>query len=298
MLFLFLGVGFFKLFTGDLHQLHTSQELAKHFAEEHKLMASASLFILLRAFSSGAVVLSGVEAISNGVSVFHSPAGRNARRTLVVMSTILGILAGLLTYFGLATQDPALLEVSGNPLVIGTLGAAKEGYFSAITGRWNEIGELRLGQVAGLLGSALTLAALLSIDTLKTCVVIDQLTRTRHDSNRELVAQGIANVASAAVGGIAGAGTMGATLVNLSSGAKTRVSGVLEGLLALVAALILGSFLAWVPVATLAGILIVIGVRMLDREPLRFIESRATVFDFAVVLVVVVVVCVCVRACV
>lgn len=206
-----------------------------------------------------------------------------------VPGTILGILAGLLTYFGLATQDPALLEVSGNPLVIGTLGAAKEGYFSAITGRWNEIGELRLGQVAGLLGSALTLAALLSIDTLKTCVVIDQLTRTRHDSNRELVAQGIANVASAAVGGIAGAGTMGATLVNLSSGAKTRVSGVLEGLLALVAALILGSFLAWVPVATLAGILIVIGVRMLDREPLRFIESRATVFDFAVVLVVVVV---------
>ncbi|HSN64234.1 MAG TPA: SulP family inorganic anion transporter [Azonexus sp.] len=206
-----------------------------------------------------------------------------------VPGTILGVVAGLLTYIGLATQDPKLWEVTGNHLVIGALGASMEGYFGSIAGRWHEIGDLRLGQIAGLLGSALTLAALLSIDTLKTCVVIDQLTRTRHQPDRELVAQGIANIASSAVGGIPGAGTMGATLVNLNSGAKTRVSGVLEGLLSLVAALVFGSFLAWVPVAALAGILIVIGIRMIDREPLRFIESRATVFDFAVVLAVIIV---------
>ncbi|MGE5469291.1 MAG: SulP family inorganic anion transporter [Bacteroidota bacterium] len=209
--------------------------------------------------------------------------------TSKVPGTILGILAGLLTYFGLALQDPSLWEVSGNPLIIGALGAAQDGYFTAISGRWNEIGDLRLGQIGGLLGSALTLAALLSIDTLKTCVVIDQLTRTQHESNRELVAQGIANIASAAAGGIPGSGTMGATLVNLNSGAQTRISGVLEGGLALVAALILGSFMAWIPVAALAGILIVIGIRMIDREPLRFIESRATVFDFGVVLAVIIV---------
>ena len=209
--------------------------------------------------------------------------------TQKVPGTILGILAGLATYFGLASQDPALLEVTNNPLVVGPLGAAGEGYFAAINGRWQEIGELKLAQIAGLFGSALTLAALLSIDTLKTCVVIDQMTRTRHDSNRELVAQGIANVCSSAIGGIPGAGTMGATLVNLSSGAQTRASGVLEGAMSLVAALILGAFIAWIPVAALAGILIVIGMRMIDRQPLRFIESRATVFDFAVVLAVVVV---------
>ncbi|MFZ2266750.1 MAG: SulP family inorganic anion transporter [Azonexus sp.] len=206
-----------------------------------------------------------------------------------VPGTILGILAGLLTYFGLAVQDPSLWETANNPLVIGALGAAKEGYLASITGRWYEIGDLRLSQIAALIGTALTLAALLSIDTLKTCVVIDQLTRTQHESNRELVAQGIANIASSSIGGIPGAGTMGATLVNLNSGAKTRMSGVLEGVLSLVTALILGSFMAWIPVASLAGILIVIGIRMLDREPLRFIESRATVFDFGVVLAVVVV---------
>jgi len=206
-----------------------------------------------------------------------------------VPGTILGIVAGVLTYFGLATQDPALWELAGNSLVVGPLGATGEGYIASITSRWHEIGDLRLGQVAGLVGSALTLAVLLSIDTLKTCVVLDQLTRSRHDSNRELIAQGMANVASSAVGGVPGAGTMGATLVALNSGAQTRATGVLEGVFALVAALILGAFIAWIPVATLAGVLIVIGVRMIDKEPLRFIESRATVFDFAVVLAVVVV---------
>ena len=211
------------------------------------------------------------------------------RLTQKVPGIILGIGAGLCAYFSLAAYDPALWDLSNNPLVVGPLGAAGEGYFDSITGRWHEIGELRLGQVAGLFGSALTLAVLLSIDTLKTCVVLDQMTRSHHDSNRELIAQGIANVASSAVGGIPGAGTMGATLVSLNSGATTRATGVLEGLFALVAALILGSFVAWIPVATLAGILIVIGVRMIDKEPLRFVESRATVFDFAVVLAVVVV---------
>jgi SulP family sulfate permease len=118
-------------------------------------------------------------------------------------------------------------------------------------------------------------------------VVIDRMTRTRHEPNRELLAQGLANITASAIGGIPGAGTMGASMVNLSSGAKTRVSGIVEGVLVLVAALALNAFIAWIPVATLAGILIVVGLRMIDTEPLRFLESRATVVDFAVVAVVV-----------
>ncbi len=211
------------------------------------------------------------------------------RITSKLPATILGILGGVAAYFALAMQDEALLTLTDNPLVIGALGAAGDGYFASITERWHEIGDLRLGQVAALFGSALTLAVLLSIDTLKTCVVLDQMTRSRHDSNRELVAQGIANVASSSVGGIPGAGTMGATLVNLSSGATSRASGLVEGVMALVTAIVLGSFIAWIPVPTLAGILIVVGIRMIDKEPLRFVESNATVFDFGVVVAVVVV---------
>lgn len=203
--------------------------------------------------------------------------------------TILGIAAGIACYFLLASQDDSLFKLTGNDLVIGPLGASSAGYLKEITGRWHEIGDLRLSQVAALLGNALTLAVLLSIDTLKTCVVLDQLTRSQHEPNRELVAQGIANVASSAVGGIPGAGTMGATLVNLSSGATTRASGLIEGISALVFALVLSSFIAWIPVASLAGILIVVGIRMIDRGPLRFVQSSATVFDFGVVVTVVIV---------
>jgi SulP family sulfate permease len=147
--------------------------------------------------------------------------------------------------------------------------------------------DIDLEQLKMLLVPALTLAVLLSIDTLKTCVVLDALTRSRHNSNRELVGQGLGNIASAVVGGIPGAGTMGATLVNMSSGAVSRVSGVMEGVLALVAFLVLGSLIAWVPVAALAGILIVIGVRMIDRHSLQLLKSRHTVLDFVVILSVV-----------
>ena len=210
-----------------------------------------------------------------------------SRITKVIPSTILGIIAGVMVYFALASNDPSMMTLADNKLVLGALGASGEGYISTITGRWNEIGDLKLSQIAALFGSALTLAALLSIDTLKTCVVIDQMTRTRHDPNRELFAQGLANIASSAIGGIPGAGTMGATMVNLSSGAQSRVSGIVEGVMVLVAALLLGSFMAWIPVATLAGILIVVGLRMIDTKPLVFLESRATVFDFAVVVVVI-----------
>lgn len=202
---------------------------------------------------------------------------------------IIGVLAGILTYFSLATQDASLLELSDNPLIIGPLGVSGEGYFASITERWHEIGDLRLSQVGALFGSALTLAVLLSIDTLKTCVVLDQMTRSRHDPNRELVAQGVANIASSSVGGIPGAGTMGATLINLSSGATTRASGLVEGVLVLLSALLLSNFMAWIPVSALAAGLIVVGFRMIDREPLRFIQSSATVFDFGVVVAVVVV---------
>ena len=134
---------------------------------------------------------------------------------------------------------------------------------------------------------ALTLAVLLSIDTLKTCVVLDALTRSRHNSNRELIGQGLGNLASAFIGGVPGAGTMGATLVNMSSGAQSRFSGVFEGILTLAAFLVLGKLIAWVPIAALAAILIVIGVRMIDRTSLHFLKSRSTILDFVVIAAVI-----------
>ena len=207
--------------------------------------------------------------------------------TRIVPAAILGLLAGVLTYFGLAVMDESLLVMEGNKLIIGPLGGSASGLVEAITGRWNEIGDLQLRQIGNLMGTALTLAVLLSIDTLKTAVVLDALTRSRHDSNRELIAQGVGNVTSACVGGMPGAGQMGATLVNMASGGQTRVSGVIEGVLSLIAFLALGSFVAWIPVGALAGILIIVGFRMIDRHSLHLLGSPLTVLDFIVIVAVV-----------
>ncbi len=207
--------------------------------------------------------------------------------TRIVPAAILGLLAGVLTYFGLALLDPALLIMTDNKMIIGPLGGTASSMLEAITGRWQEIGDLKLSQIGSLFGVAFTLAVLLSIDTLKTAVVLDTLTRSRHDPNRELVAQGFGNIASACVGGMPGAGQMGATMVNLASGGQTRASGMIEGVLSLIAFLLLGSLIAWIPVSALAGILIIVGIRMIDRHSLHLLESPWTVMDFIVIMVVV-----------
>ena len=121
MLMTFLAAGFYKMFTGDLHEINTSAQLAHHFEENHDLMAGATLFVLLRAFSSGAVVLSGVEAISNGVPAFKKPESRNASQTLAMMAAILGV-----GFLGISTLAHHLKPVvdEGGETVLSQMAAA------------------------------------------------------------------------------------------------------------------------------------------------------------------------------
>jgi SulP family sulfate permease len=142
------------------------------------------------------------------------------RWTRAAPGTVFGIAAGVATYFVLALADPRLLSLVDNPLVVGSLSASGHGLSNRLFGPWPSLAGFDAAHFAALLGNAVILAALLSIDTLKTCVVLDKLTRSRHDSDRELRAQGAANLATAACGGVAGAGTMGATLVALNSGGR------------------------------------------------------------------------------
>jgi len=209
--------------------------------------------------------------------------------TKAVPAAILGLAAGVLAYFGLAAADAALLEVAQNPLVIGPLGGGGASLAGTTMARWESLTKVHIGDPRQVIVPAITLAVLLSIDTLKTCVVLDALTRSRHDSNRELVGQGLGNLATTAIGGIPGAGQMGATLVNVSSGGRTRLSGFIEGVLAIGAFLVLGGLIAWVPIAALAGILIVVGVRMIDLDMLHLLRRRSTILDFVVIIAVVVV---------
>jgi len=229
-----------------------------------------------------------LQAIAVGAATIAVMLGA-PRLTRLVPAAILALAAGVAAYFAVAQFDPALLRVEDNALVVGPLGAGGASFGDAIAGRWAGVTTLAAADLQRVVMPALTLAVLLSIDTLKTCVVLDALTRSRHDSNRELRGQGLANLASTIIGGVPGAGQMGATLVNLTSGGRTRLSGVAEGLLSLLAFLALGGLVAWVPIPALAGILVIVGVRMVDWRSLHLLRSRATVLDFVVILSVIVV---------
>jgi len=211
------------------------------------------------------------------------------RITKAVPATILGLLAGVLAYFALSLGRPGLLHLAGNPLVLGPVGGSPRELAADVASHWSAFAGLRLADLGALLMPALTLSVLLSIDTLKTCVVVDALTRSRHHSDRELIAQGTGNLASALIGGMAGSGMMGATLVNVNSGGRTRLSGVLEGAFVLAAFLLFGNGIAWVPIAALAGILFVVAFRMFDWGSFQLLRQKSTVLDFCVSGAVVVV---------
>jgi sulfate permease, SulP family len=209
--------------------------------------------------------------------------------TKSVPGPILGLAAGIVTYFALSLAEPSLRVLEGNPFVIGAIGnGSANDFLGSLSDRWIAINDLSWNQWRYVAIPALTLAVLLSIDTLKTCLVLDALTRSRHDSDRELIGQGLGNLVAGFAGGIAGAGTMSATLVNISGGGNSRLSGIIEGALVLIAFLLLANLIAWIPVSALAGILIVIGARMIDFKSLHFLKSRQTVLDFAVIAAVVV----------
>lgn len=123
-----------------------------------------------------------------------------------------------------------------------------------------------------MLKSAFILAALGSIDSLLTSLVADNLTRSYHRSNRELIGQGIGNMASGLVGGLPGAGATMRTVVNIRAGGKTPISGALHSLLLLSIVLGLGSMAEYIPLAVLAGILIKVGTDIIDWKYLRQIH--------------------------
>lgn len=119
--------------------------------------------------------------------------------------------------------------------------------------------------------TALTLALLGAIDSLLTSVVADNMTKTKHKPNKELIGQGIGNSIAALFGGIPGAGATIRTVVNINAGGKTRLSGMIAGVLLLMILLALGPIASKIPAAVLAGILITVGIGVMDYKGLKAI---------------------------
>ncbi|MDP3009648.1 MAG: SulP family inorganic anion transporter [Methylococcales bacterium] len=210
------------------------------------------------------------------------------RLTQKIPATILGLTAGISSYFALACWMPPLLSLNANVLVVGLIPAGTS-FLETLRERMLFIADIQLSDLRQVAYSAIALSALLSIDTLKTCVILDAMTKNRHNSNRELFGQGLANLVAFMTGGLSGSGTVGATLVNVSSGGRTILSGFIEGGLVVLVIVLLSPLIAWVPIGALAGILLVVAFRIFDWQAFRLLQHKETRFDFVVIAAVVVV---------
>ena len=141
-----------------------------------------------------------------------------------------------------------------------------------------------------LMAAAIQLAFLGAIDSLLTSLVADNLTRTQHDSNRELVGQGLGNIAAGLIGGIPGAGATMRTVLNVEAGGRSRLSGVIHGLFLAAVLLGLSGLVQYVPHAVLAGLLVAVGIGIIDYRGIRHLlkvpRSDAFLMLFVLVLTV------------
>ena len=142
---------------------------------------------------------------------------------------------------------------------------------------------LTLEQVTSLVGPAFTIALLAAVESLLSAVVADGMIGGRHRSNMELVAQGIANIASPLFGGIPATGAIARTATNVKNGGRTPVAGMVHALTLLVITVAAGRWAAYIPMATLAAILVVVAYHMSEWRTF-LAELRSPKSDVAVLL--------------
>ena len=148
------------------------------------------------------------------------------------------------------------------------------------------------GQIRLMFVDAAVLGMLGCIDALLTSVVADSLTRTEHDSNKELVGQGVANIASGLFGGLPGAGATMGTVVNIQAGGRSALSGLIRALILMVVVLAFAPLASTIPLAVLAGIALKVGIDIIDWDFLQrahHLSVKAAVITYGVIALTVLV---------
>ncbi len=176
------------------------------------------------------------------------------RLTKKIPATLVALI--IMTIVSLLCSFDAALTIGQIPTGLPMPFFTKDGIDLSGIDWWTTI---QAGIIPGL-----TLAGLGSIDTLLTSVVADNITKTKHNSNKELIGQGIGNALAGLFCGIAGAGATMRTVVNVKSGGRTQLSGMIHAMSLLAILLGLGSLVKYVPLSVLAGILITVGWGIID----------------------------------
>ena len=213
------------------------------------------------------LVTPGLGATIAGVVALAIVCPTSARINRILPAPLIALVLGTVLVLALFPDAPVLGEIpTGLP----------EPHLPSIS----------LDAVPGIVQSALILALLGSIDSLLTSLIADNITQTQHDSDRERIGQGIGNTIAGAFGAIPGAGATMRTVINVRTGGRTPISGALHALVLLAVVLGLGGMARHIPHAVLAGILIKVGLDIIDWQYLVRIRQapRAGVFFMLVVL--------------
>ena len=179
------------------------------------------------------------------------------RITKAIPSTLVALLAVSGAAYFLSQQG--MLNYRPIPEIPGGFPALRTEIFT----------NFQFSAVTPYLLTAFSLALLGAIDSLLTSVVADNITKTKHSPNQELIGQGIGNSIAAMFGGIPGAGATIRTVVNINAGGKTKISGMIAGILLLIILLALGPIASQIPAAVLAGILMTVGIGVMDYKGLK-----------------------------
>lgn len=144
---------------------------------------------------------------------------------------------------------------------------------------------ITLTQVISLIGPAFTIAMLGAIESLLSAVVADGMTGTKHDSNQELIGQGLANVITPLFGGFAATGAIARTATNIRNGATSPLAGIAHTVTLVLVVLFLAPYAAYIPLACLAAILFVVAYNMSELKHFGYIVRRAPRADVAILLI-------------
>lgn len=208
------------------------------------------------------------------------------RWTERIPGDVIGLGVGIAVFFALGRFfDPGMLRLEDNPLIIGpiprSLPSPKQLFAFMESG-----GEIPLGKWLHILIPALTLSIIAALESLLATVVVDKKTKVRHDSDREVVGQGIGNIATGLFGALPVAAALPETMVNLNNGGRTHLSGIIVSAIIAGIVLLLRPFAEWIPISVLAGILVVTAGRIFEYASLNLVKKRSTWENLGVVLIV------------
>jgi len=239
---------------------------------------------VIEGFTIGIAVIIFLQQVPNALGV-AKPDGENAAavagRAVVdafgnVNGMAVALVAIVVVVMVLSPRLHRQLPGSLLAVVVATVVAKVAGWDVATIGRLPSslpapsIPGTSVGQIQTLFGAALAVAALAAIESLLSAKVADGMSDTaRHDPDRELFGQGLANLASPLFGGMPATGAIARTAVNVRAGARTRVSAIVHSVVLVLVVLFAGPLVADIPLAALAGVLMVTAVRMVEIHNVR-----------------------------